>query len=198
MITCGLPARAGRAMIRANDEHVMAEGRDAHLRRAPGRAARHGGLPGHQGPAARRCRRRRWWACSASRATSPSATPPSSSCASCRWRSSKAPNGILITDHQRARIEYVNDAYVQHERPCARGPARPGAARCFGRRCPLEPAVGVEAEGRASRWGRDAHWQGQLDSTRKDGSAFTERVHVAPIRQADGIDHALPGHRSRT
>ena len=91
----------------------------------------------------------------------------------------QSPNGVLIIDLA-GRIEYVNDAYLQMsgysrgdlvgQLPLVLGPGQmPTQARAH----------------MASSMRQGQAWQGQIDNTRKDGSPFTEWVHLAPIRQDD-------------
>ncbi len=92
----------------------------------------------------------------------------------------QSPTGVLITDVA-GRIDYVNDAYLRmsgHSRGELVGQMphilAPGQ---------LAPPLHAEAE---RRFALGQPWQGQLDNKRKDGTDFTEWVHIAPIRQADG------------
>ena len=88
----------------------------------------------------------------------------------------QSPNGILITDPD-GRIEFVNDAYVRMS-----GFSREALVGQVAR--VLDPGQRrAEAEHRLDR---GEAWQGQHDGILQDGSAFTEWLHVAPIRQADG------------
>ena len=92
----------------------------------------------------------------------------------------QSPNGILITDLQ-GRIEYVNDAYVQmsgfaREELVGQVPRVLAPGR-------LPPEIKAAAE---RLFAQGLSWQGELKNLRKDNSAFTEKVHIAPIRQPDG------------
>ncbi|MCE1250213.1 MAG: EAL domain-containing protein [Comamonadaceae bacterium] len=96
----------------------------------------------------------------------------------------QSPVAILITNRQE-QIEYVNPAFEQltgyrsadvlgqHPRLLSAGEV------------PAEVYAHMRAELQAGRV-----WQGEFDSRRKDGSAYQERVTIAPIRVAGGaISH---------
>ncbi len=87
---------------------------------------------------------------------------------------------IEITDLD-GRITYVNDAYLRQtgytrDEVIGRNPRRESEGQAFN-------------EARSAMWAALSHgrrWQGELEGRRKDGSVYLERVHVTPIRRADG------------
>ena len=98
----------------------------------------------------------------------------------------QCPIGIVISDTE-GRIEYVNQAFVQHS-----GYSRDEALGQLRRTLqPERTPAHLEAQMLAAM-ARGETWSGELRNHRKDGAPYDELVHAAPIRQADGrITHHL-------
>ncbi|MBI5258718.1 MAG: PAS domain S-box protein [Burkholderiales bacterium] len=92
----------------------------------------------------------------------------------------QSPMGIMICDTDR-RIEYVNDAFT---RICGIG-----REEAMGQRQPeLLPDHGPAAsmEQMHEALARGQTWSGELQNRRRNGKAYVEFVHAAPIRRPDG------------
>ncbi len=92
----------------------------------------------------------------------------------------QSPESIVITD-LKARIEYVNDAFVR-----ITGYTRDEA---LGQNARLLNSGNTPRETYDDMWKSLAHgqsWKGQFHNRRKDGSEYIEFAHVAPIRSPSG------------
>ncbi|MDP2004855.1 MAG: PAS domain S-box protein [Rubrivivax sp.] len=92
----------------------------------------------------------------------------------------QSPNSIVITD-LKACIEYVNQAFLD-----VTGYTR---EEVIGRNPRILHAEGTLPGERAGLWAAltaGQAWRGVFRNRRKDGSAYTEFAHVAPLRQPDG------------
>ena len=98
----------------------------------------------------------------------------------------QCPIGIVIRDVG-GRIEYVNDAFTRIS-----GFSKDEAIGQFRHVLqPLRRPAELEAE-MLQALSRGEVWSGEFSNTRKDGGAYEEFVHAAPIRQPDGrITHYL-------
>ncbi|QTN23835.1 PAS domain S-box protein [Rhizobacter sp. AJA081-3] len=98
----------------------------------------------------------------------------------------QCPIGIVIRDVD-GRIEYVNDAFARIS-----GFSKDEAIGQFRHVLqPLRSPAARETE-MVEALSRGETWTGEFSNTRKDGSAYEEFVHAAPIRQPDGrITHYL-------
>jgi two-component system sensor histidine kinase/response regulator len=92
----------------------------------------------------------------------------------------QSPESIVITDI-RARIEYVNDAFVRNT-----GYSREEA---IGQNPKILNSGKTPYETYAGMWdalGRGEIWKGEFANRRKDGSEYIEFAIISPIRQPDG------------
>ena len=98
----------------------------------------------------------------------------------------QSPDAVIITDTQ-ARIEYVNDAFVDTS-----GYAREEA---IGRNPRLLKSGKTPDEVYVALWAtllKGEAWRGELINKRKDGEEYIELAHISPIRQPNGsITHYL-------
>ncbi|KAA3651928.1 MAG: PAS domain S-box protein [Proteobacteria bacterium] len=98
----------------------------------------------------------------------------------------QSPESIVITDLD-ARIEYVNDAFVQI--------SGYSAEEILGQNPRILQSGHTPPETHRAMWdtlGRGQVWRGELYNKRKDGSAYIEQAIISPIRQSDGrITHYL-------
>ncbi|MDD5333126.1 MAG: PAS domain S-box protein [Rhodoferax sp.] len=93
----------------------------------------------------------------------------------------QSPESIVITDVD-ARIEYVNEAFVQNTGYCRE--------ETIGQNSRFLHSGKTPPETYASLWDALTHqkpWQGEFHNRRKDGSEYIELASVMPIRQPDGV-----------
>ena len=98
----------------------------------------------------------------------------------------QSPESIVITDLD-AKIEYVNDAFVQI--------SGYRAEEIIGQNPRILQSGHTPPETHRAMWdalGRGQVWRGELYNKRKDGSTYVEQAIISPIRQSDGrITHYL-------
>jgi PAS domain S-box-containing protein len=98
----------------------------------------------------------------------------------------QSPVGIVICD-ARGRVEFINEAITRIS-----GFTPEDALGQDLRKSQRDLAPAEHEAQMRSALAAGSPWQGEFSTTRKDGQAYDEFVHVAPVRQADGqVTHYL-------